>query len=95
MGKTKAEMKAELMAEVEREIDSLLEWESQAAKVTLTDIEDKVLAARRRLSERIASELAQARAERMGTGLEPNSSAGKPLHRKGKKTGRVRRGSGS
>lgn len=97
MGKTKAERKAELLAEMEQEIDRLLEWESQAAKVTLTDIEEQVLATRRRLSERLASELAQARAGRLETARATRAaegSEGSRLHRKGKKNAPVRRASG-
>jgi hypothetical protein len=93
MAKTKAEIKAKLMTELEQEIDSLLEWESGAAKVTMTDIEEKVLAMRRRISEQISSELAQARVERMETVVPVNAVTGKRLHGKGKKTGPARRGS--
>lgn len=98
MAKTKAERKAELMAAVEQEIDRLLNWESQMAKVTMTDIEDQVLAARRRISERLASDLAQARVERVETSLPPPAARDPRdarLRRKGKKTEPVRRGSES
>ena len=97
MTKTKAERKAELMAALEQEIDHLMDWESHATKVTMTDIEDQVLAARRRISERLASDLAQARVERVETALpSPARSAGDArLQRKGKKTAPARRASGS
>jgi hypothetical protein len=97
MAKTKAERKAELMAAMEQEIDHLMEWESHAAKVTMTDIEDQVLAARRRISERLASDLAQARVERVETALPPPATRDSDarLQRKGKKTGPARRASGS
>ena len=58
----------------------MLDWESQATKVTLTDIEDQVLAMRRRLSEETASELAQAQVERMETVVPSNAATGKRLH---------------
>jgi len=82
------------MAAMEQEIDRLLDWESQATKVTMTDIEDQVLAMRRRLSEETASELAQAQVERMETVVPSNAATGKRLHRKGKKTGSAKRVSG-
>lgn len=94
MVKTKAEIRAELMAEMAQEIDSLLDWESQTATVTLTDIEEKVLVMRRRLSERVASALAQARVARLERTI-PTNAAGERLHRKGKKRGRARHGSES
>jgi hypothetical protein len=94
MTKTRAELKAELMAVLEQEVESLLDWESQAAIVTLTDIEEKVVAMRRRVSERLASSLAQRRVERLESAL-PTNAAGARLHRKGKKRERARHGSGS
>ena len=65
MGKTREEIKAELMSEMEREIDSLLKWEDQTERVTVTDLEEKVLGTRRRLSERLMTELAQRRVEKL------------------------------
>ena len=95
MGKTKAEIKTELLAEMGREIDALLDWESQTERVTLTDIEEKVLAVRRRFSERLANELTRARVERVDTTIPTNDSTGQTLHRKGKKTDSARHASGS
>ena len=95
MAKTKAERKAELMAAMEQEIDRLLEWESQAAQVTMTDIEDQVLGMRRRVSELVASDLAQARVERVEAAAARPPARGTRLHRKGKKSGPARRASGS
>ena len=94
MAKTKAEIKTKLMAAMEQEIDRLLEWESNAAKVTMTDIEDQVLAMRRRISEETANELAQARVERCEAVVPVNPITGKRLHRKGKKSESAKRASG-
>ena len=94
MTKTKAEIKTKLMAAMEQEIDRLLEWESTAAKVTMTDIEDQVLAMRRRISEETANELAQARVERSEAVVPVNPITGKRLHRKGKKSESAKRVSG-
>ena len=91
MAKTRAERKAELMAEIEREIDSLLAWEDQTTRVTITDIEDKVLASRQRITEQLSTELTQLRAERL-EGQETAKAVSKErLRRKGKKTGRAKR----
>jgi hypothetical protein len=95
MGKTREEIKAELMAEMEREIDSLLKWEDQAERVTVTDLEEKVLGARRRLSERLMTELAQRRVEKLEAEIPVSVNSGEALHRKGKKTRRAKHGSGA
>ena len=94
MAKTKAEIKTKLMAAMEQEIDRLLEWESNAAKVTMTDIEDQVLTMRRRISEETANELAQARVERSEAVVPVNPITGKRLNRKGKKSESAKRASG-
>ena len=79
------------MAEIEREIDSLLAWEDQTTRVTITDIEDKVLASRQRITEQLSTELTQLRAERL-EGQETAKAVSKErLRRKGKKTGRAKR----
>jgi hypothetical protein len=95
MGKTREEIKAELMAEMEREIDSLLKWEDQTERVTVTDLEEKVLGTRRRLSERLMTELAQRRVEKLEAEIPVSASSGEALHRKGKKTRRAKPGSGT
>src|SRR5689334_12814845 len=93
--KTKVEIKGTLMAAMEEEIENVLDWEDQATSVTLTDIEEKVLALRQRMSERVVSELVQARVARLETAVPPRAASGQRLHRKGKKTAPARRGSGS
>ncbi len=87
MGKTKAEMREELLRAVEAEIDQLLNWEDNTAEVTITDIEDQVLAARQRISAHITGVLVQRRAERADLARpSPTNADGKRLHYKGKKT---------
>ena len=79
---------------MEAEIDQLLAWEDETARVTITDIEDQVLAARARLSKRMMESLTQRRATRIDLSQpEPASVRGK-LHYKGKKTKSVKHGAG-
>ena len=51
MKRTREQIKAELMAKAEEEIDRLLSWEEKTDKPTLTQFKDQVLATRRVLSE--------------------------------------------
>ncbi len=51
MKRTREQIKAELMKKAEQEIDRLLDWEEQADKPTLTQLENQVLATRKALSE--------------------------------------------
>ena len=54
MKHSRAELKAELMAEAELMIDELVDWTEQTSEPTLTQIEDVILKLRKRLSEQMA-----------------------------------------
>ncbi len=54
MQRTRAELKSELMRLSEQLVDDLLDWNEQAPRPTLTQIEDEVLQLRKRLSEQMA-----------------------------------------
>jgi hypothetical protein len=94
MGKTKAELREALLRTVEAEIDQLLNWEDDTGEVTMTEIEDQVLAARQRISTQLTQVLAQRRAERADLTI-PTNADGKRLHYKGKKTKSARPALGS
>jgi len=51
---SRAEQKAGLMAKAEKLIDELLEWDEQTRRPNLTQIEDKVLELRKRMSMAMA-----------------------------------------
>jgi DNA repair exonuclease SbcCD ATPase subunit len=51
---SRAEQKARLMAKAEKLIDELLEWDEQTKRPNLTQIEDKVLELRKRMSAAMA-----------------------------------------
>ena len=54
MTRSRAQKKAELLAEAEALIDSLLDWDAQTSKPNLRQIEDEVLELRRRFGQRLA-----------------------------------------
>ena len=69
---------------MEAEVDRLLAWEDETEQVSMTDIEDQVLAVRQRLSAHLTEVLAQQRAQKADVQV-PNTSDGWRLHYKGKK----------
>jgi uncharacterized protein with PIN domain len=54
MKRSRAQKKAELLAEAEAVIDSLLDWDERTSKPNLRQIEDEVLALRRRFGQQLA-----------------------------------------
>ena len=67
------ELKAQMMKAVEAEIDELVAWEAASEKMTLSEIEEKLLAARQRISQRLASQVIEqsSNGKRGGTGRYP------------------------
>jgi hypothetical protein len=97
MGKTREELRTAMLATVEAEIDQLLAWdeETKEVEVTITDIEDQVLAARARISARLTEVLVQRRAQMADLAAPTDAESGRRLHYKGKKTKSARRAVGS
>lgn len=55
MKRSRAQLKAELLAQAEEVIDELLDWHEGAEAPTLTQIEDVIIKLRRRVSEGMAN----------------------------------------
>lgn len=89
---TQDEIKQVLSRIVEAEIGDLVAWGSQADGVTLTDIEDRVLAARQRIGQALTRGLIEQQEQRRDAEIPVNAQTGQRLHPKGAKRGRSSRG---
>ncbi len=81
-------MKQAMARMIEAEIDALVAWGSQAEGVTLTEIEERVLAARQRIGQRLTQGLIEQQELRRNAEIPVNAQTGKRLHPKGAKRGR-------
>lgn len=80
------ETKARLMASLEQEIEEVLKAREGGRRLTLTEMEDVVLAARQRVGEKLTQTLIQAQEQEEQTAAPISSVSQRALVRKGKKT---------
>jgi hypothetical protein len=89
MKKSREQLKVEFIAEAEELFDELMEWDEQNEKPNLTQIEEIVLALRKRFGERIAQKVIMGQEERQPAEKVPCPACGREMENKGMKNNQV------
>ncbi len=89
MKKNKEQLKAEFMAEAEELFDALMEWEEQTEKPNLTQIEEIVLALRKRFGEQMAQKMIMLQEKRQPAERVQCPECGGEMENKGMKDNQV------
>jgi hypothetical protein len=85
MNSTRESRKARLMREFEAKVDELLDWEEETDKPNLTQIEEKVLALRKQVSEEMAMAVIRAQEAKQPVPGPPCRRCGGEMEYKGQK----------
>jgi len=95
MSRSQAERKAALLQHAEQMVDDLLAWEAEHPRPNLTEIEDIVLALRKRMGEQLAQSVVDAQAARAPIPGPACPTCGREMHAKSRKRRRVESRAGS
>jgi uncharacterized protein with PIN domain len=93
--RTREQIKADLLREYEEELDQLLAWEKSTKKPTLSQIEEQVLIARKKMSEAMLKQMLAGQEVGSPAEVEKCPKCGKPMEDKGKEPKLVETRAGS
>ncbi len=83
MKRTREQMKAELMRQYEEELDRILSWNEEKQTPTLSEIEEQVLATRKRMSEELLGEMLKDQESQSPVVVERCPKCGREMEDKG------------
>jgi uncharacterized protein with PIN domain len=95
MKPSRAERKAALLHQAEQMVDDLLNWEDEHQRPNLTEIEDIVLALRKRIGEQMAQSVVDHQAARSPVPGPACPTCGREMHAKSRKRRRIESRAGS
>ena len=85
MKRSRAQKKAELLAEAEALIESLLDWDARTSKPNLRQIEDEVLELRQRFGQRLAQTVIEDQEAKQPAAAPRCPQCGEEMRNKGQK----------